>query len=54
MTRTGLLIAGAILVAALCLYLFANQAPAPVTAGPPLVAVVVPELTSDERVGEAA
>lgn len=54
MTRTGLLIAGAILVAALSLYLFANQAPAPVKAGPPLVAVVVPEFTADELTGEAA
>jgi len=54
MTRTGLLIAGAIFVAALVLYLFANQAPAPVTGGPPLVTVVVPELGADARAGEAA
>lgn len=52
MTRTSLLIAGAIIVAALALYLFVNQAP--VTSGPPLVAVIVPELGAYERVGEAA
>lgn len=54
MTRTGLLIAGAIIVAALVLYLFAAQAPASVAAGPPLAAVIVPELGADERAGEAA
>ncbi len=54
MTKTGLLIAGAIIASSFALYLFANQAPAPVTDGPPLVAAVVPEFGADERVGEAA
>ena len=54
MTRSGVLIAVAVMVAALALYLFANQTPAPASSGPPLVAVVVPELNADERAGEAA
>ena len=54
MTSTGLLIAGAIIVAALAIYLSVNQPPAPATGGPPLVAVMVPSLGADERAGEAA
>jgi len=54
MSRSRVLILGALIVAALAIYLFANRGPAPGTARLPLVAVVVPELGAAEKVGEAA
>lgn len=54
MGRTGIVIAAVVMVVAVALYLVANQPLVPASSGPPLVAVVVPELSADERAGEAA
>lgn len=54
MFRSRILILGAVIVAALALFLFANRGPSPGSAGLPLVAVVVPELGAAEKEGEAA
>lgn len=54
MTATRVVLAGGILVLALILCFVANRTPAPVTGGPPLVAVVVPELDAAAAAGEAA
>lgn len=53
MARRGVLLAGTVIVAALGLYMFANQKQAPVPGGPPLATVVVPSLSAEEQTGEA-
>ena len=52
--RRNTLITGSVLLAALAAYFLAHRAPEPATAGPPLVAVIVPELSVSEQEGEAA